>query len=181
MMKNFPNHVALTGLSACLLSCASPQANPPTVPKLDAARYSGVWHEIARLPNPFEKDLVAAKAIYQARPDGTISVRNEGLKDDGTRTSINGTARPPEPGDPGKLLVRFDKFPANLFEGDYWILQIDPSYTRALVGSPDKKFLWLLSKNPTDGRGEFSAEIQTAQKLGYATGELYFNPKRIAK
>lgn len=178
-MINFPYQIAVAALSACALSCAGPQANQPTVRKLDAARYSGEWHEIARLPNPFEKNLVAAKAIYQVRPDGTLSVRNEGLKDDGTPTSITGTARQPEPRDPGKLLVRFDKFPANFFEGDYWILDTDASYTHALVGSPGKKFLWLLSKNPSDGRKEFSAQIQKAHELGYATGQLYFNPKRI--
>jgi apolipoprotein D and lipocalin family protein len=107
-------------------------------------------------------------------------VRNEGLKSDGTRTSITGTARQPDPRKPGKLLVRFDKFPANFFEGDYWILETDPSYTHAVVGSPDRKFLWLLSKNPSDGRQQFSARIQKVHELGYATDELYFNPKRIA-
>ncbi|MES2924419.1 MAG: lipocalin family protein [Verrucomicrobiota bacterium] len=176
----FRHPVALAALSACFLSCSGPQANTPTIRKLDAARYSGVWHEIARLPNPFEKGLTAAKAIYQARPDGTLGVRNEGLKEDGTRTSITGTARQPEQDDPGKLRVRFDPFPANLFEGDYWILETNAAYTRAVVGSPDKKFLWLLSKDPADGRKDFQAQIQGARELGYATGELYFNPKRIA-
>lgn len=106
-------------------------------------------------------------------------MRNEGLKEDGSRTSINGTARQPERDEPGKLLVRFDKFPANLFEGDYWILETNPTYTQAVVGSPSKNYLWLLSKNPGDGREEFSAQIQRARNLGYDTGELYFNPKRI--
>jgi len=179
-MKSFPNPIAVTAICGCFVSCASPQANQLTVRKFDTAKYSGEWHEIARLPNPFQKNLVAAKAIYKANPNGTISVRNEGLKDDGTRTSIAGTARQPEPGDTGKLLVRFDKFPANLFEGDYWILETNSSYTRALVGSPDKRFLWLLSKNPSDGRKEFPAQIQKAHELGYATSGLYFNPKRIA-
>ena len=178
-MKSLQNSVIPTALGVCLLSCAGPGANQPTVRKLDAARYSGEWHEIARLPNSFEKGLVAARATYKAKPDGTLSLRNEGLKDNGTRTLINGTARQPDPGDPGKLLVRFDQFPANLFEGDYWILETNPSHTQAVVGSPGKNFLWLLSKDPADGREEFSAQIQRTEKLGYATGELYFNPKRI--
>ncbi len=179
-MTTFSNHIALAGLSACFLSCASPLAYQPTVRKLDVARYSGEWHEIARLPNTFEKNLVAAKAIYKAKPDGTLSVRNEALKARASRTSITGTARQPDPSEPGKLLVRFDQFPANLFEGDYWILNTNPTCTRALVGSPDKNYLWLLSKNPDDGLKEFSAQVQMAKDLGYATGQLYFNPNRIA-
>lgn len=171
--------MALAALSACFLSCARPHASQPTVRELNAAKFSGVWHEIARLPNTFENNLVAAKAIYRAKSDGTLSVSNEGLKNDGARTSIDGNARQPDPADPGKLLVRFDPFPAILFEGDYWILETNPPYTRAVVGSPDKNFLWLLSKNPADGREEFQGQMQRARELGYATGSLYFNPKRI--
>lgn len=160
-------------------SCAPAKPSPRTVTTLDKHRYAGEWHEIARLPNSFEKDLVAAKATYGVNADGTIAVRNEGLKSNGETTSINGTAKPAGTRDPGKLVVRFDRFPANLFEGDYWILDVNDSYTRALVGSPDKKFLWLLSKNPADNRGEFTAQTRKAADLGYDTANLFFNPKRI--
>jgi apolipoprotein D and lipocalin family protein len=179
IMKNLLHSIALAAFGSCFLSCTQPHKNQPTISQLDVARYSGKWHEIARLPNPFERNLVAATATYQAMPGGAIHVVNEGLKENGTRTSITGTARQAAPDDPGKLLVRFDKFPANLIEGDYWILETNPTYTRALVGSPDQKYLWLLSKNPADGPKEFSVLVQQAQQLGYATHQLYYNPQRI--
>jgi apolipoprotein D and lipocalin family protein len=169
--------IALLLLALIYNSCSPQAPAPPTVSKLDIKRYAGVWHEIARLPNSFEKNLVAAKATYGINPDGTLSVRNDGLKEGGETTSIVGTAKPA--GDPGKLLVRFDRFPANLFAGDYWILDVNDDYTRALVGSPDRKFLWLLSKNPGDGRRDFNSGISKAASLGYDTGKLYFNPERI--
>lgn len=178
-MIHFTAPVFIAALSVSLISCATRPTDQPTVPKLDAARYSGEWHEIARLPNSFEKNLVAAKAVYKAKSDGGIHVHNVGLEENGARTSIHGTARQVDSTEPGKLKVRFDPFPANLFEGDYWILDINHSYTRALVGSPNRKYLWLLSKNPKDGRQEFSAQIQRAQELGYDTRSLLFNPKRI--
>lgn len=31
-------------------------------------------------------------------------------------------------------------------EGDYWVLAIDPEYSVALVGTPDRKHLWLLAR-----------------------------------
>ncbi len=161
------------------VSCASNKQYPPTVSNLDEKRYAGEWHEIARLPNTFEQGLVAAKATYGVNPDGTLSVRNDGIKKDGEKTSIEGTAKPANDSDPGKLLVRFDRFPANLFAGDYWILEVNSGYTRALVGSPDKKFLWLLSKNPGDSRQDFTQQISKAKELGFDTGKLYFNPKRV--
>lgn len=162
-------------------SCAPEPLDPPTVSTLDKSRYAGEWHEIARLPNPFEKNLVAAKATYAVNPDGTLSVRNDGLKKNGTRTSITGTAKPADPAEPGKLLVRFDDFPANLFAGDYWILDVNNTYTRALVGSPDRKFLWFLSKNPKDNKAEFRDFFIDATALGYSTGQMIYNPKRITE
>lgn len=161
-------------------SCSPQAPAPQTVSKLDKDRYAGEWHEIARLPNTFEKGLVAATATYGVNRDGTISVRNDGLKEGGETTSIEGTAKPVKDGEPGKLEVRFDRFPANLFAGDYWILDVDSGYRRALVGSPDRKFLWLLSKNPSAKRSDFDRQIEKAEELGYDTSELFFNPKRIS-
>ena len=178
-MKPFLFCIPLLLAALAIVSCATKKPVPSTVSSLDTKRYAGEWHEIARLPNTFERDLVAAKANYGLNPDGTISVQNEGLKMDGEKTSIKGTAKPANDSDPGKLLVRFDRFPANLFAGDYWILDVNSGYTRALVGSPDMKFLWLLSKNPGDGSQDFTQQISKAKELGYDTGELYFNPKRI--
>ena len=60
----------------------------------------------------------------------------------------------------------FDVF----FAGDYWILKIDYDYKVVLVGTPSRKYLWILSR---------SAEIQPevyaeyAKKLGFNTVNLY--------
>ncbi len=178
-MKLLVPGITLLILILVYSSCSPNATDPSTISKFDKSRYAGEWHEIARLPNQFEKHLVAAKATYGLNPDGTISVRNDGLKMNGETTSIQGTAKPAESGDPGKLLVRFDRFPANLFAGDYWVLDVDDGYTRALVGSPEKQFLWLLSKNPEDDRGDFAPMISKAASLGYPTEKLFFNPKRI--
>ena len=162
-----------------LSSCASKRNLPTTVSKLNATRYAGEWHEIARLPNTFERDLVAAKATYSVNPDGSLKVVNQGIKDNGKGTSIEGTARFVKIQEPGKLKVRFNRFPANLFEGDYWILDLNPQYTRALIGSPNRKFLWLLSKNPNDEKKDFEDFIKKANQVGFKTELLYSNPKRI--
>ena len=76
--------------------------------------YAGEWHEIARLPNTFERGLVAARATYSINPDGSLKVVNEGLKENGKITSIEGSARFTNPQEPGRLKVRFNRFPASL-------------------------------------------------------------------
>lgn len=164
------------GLAALVSSCS--QNDPPlaTVTDLDLGRYSGTWHEIARLPNRFEKNVVAATARYDLKKTGDLTVRNDGLKADGTRTSIEGRATPVGP---GKLKVRFNRFPANLFAGNYWVLWVDPSYQKAVVGDPGRKFLWLLSKDPASQTEDFAKPVEQAKASGFETERLFENPKRL--
>ena len=161
-----------------LVSCQS-GVPPKTVSNFQPARYVGEWHEIARLPNPFEKGLVAAKATYGLNQDGSLSVKNEGLKNDGRQTSITGRATPMGDISEGKLKVRFDKFPVSLFAGDYWILDLNSSYTRAIVGSPNRKTLWLLSKNPKDTPGDFTEAMNQVAAQGFDFSPLIKNPRRL--
>ena len=105
-----------------LASCSKSLPPIQTVQNFDLNRYDGEWHELARLPNRFERDLIAAKATYGVGLEGPVRILNEGLKSNGEPTRITGSAK--LVGD-GKLEVRFDPFPANLFPGDYWVLWID--------------------------------------------------------
>jgi apolipoprotein D and lipocalin family protein len=160
-----------------LSSCTKPLPPIQTVQNFDLNRYDGEWHEVARLPNRFEKNLVAAKATYGVGLEGPVRILNEGLKTNGEMTRITGSAK--LVGE-GKLEVRFDPFPANLFSGDYWILWINERYTRAIVGSPDRKFLWLLSKDPGDLLSDFTEPLQMIKAQGFETEKLFENPKRLA-
>ena len=34
------------------------------------------------------------------------------------------------------------------FYGDYWILDLGPNYEYAVVGAPNRDYLWILSRTP---------------------------------
>jgi apolipoprotein D and lipocalin family protein len=78
-MSSSPFH-ALRWLCSCLAACLglslAPQvasAQPlPTVPHVDLARYAGSWHEIARLPNWFQRSCERSRAEYISCGDGSI-------------------------------------------------------------------------------------------------------------
>lgn len=165
----------LAALAALVASCSS---NPPlqTVRDFNLNRYDGEWHEVARLPNRFEKGLVAAKATYGVGLHGPVSVKNEGLKEDGTLTRISGSAS--VVGE-GKLKVRFAPFPANLFAGDYWVLWVNKAYTKAIVGSPDRQFLWLLAKSPLILADDFTEPLELMKAQGFEIEKIIENPKRL--
>lgn len=115
-----------------------------TVEKVDIAKYTGVWYEIARLPNRFEKGLECVTATYSLKKNGKIKVLNKGysIKNKGEFKTAEGTAWIPDPEYPGRLKVRFF-WP---FSGDYYIIALDQDYKYALVGDPSRKYLWVLSR-----------------------------------
>ncbi len=144
------------------------------VAPVDFKRYAGLWHEQARLPNRFQKQCTGAvTAEYTPLDDGTLGVRNRCILADGRVDESIGAARavtvPDQPG-AGRLEVRFA--PAWLswlpaVWGDYWILRLDRDYQVALVGTPNREYLWVLSRAPLLDQAALAAELDYARSLGF--------------
>lgn len=169
--------IAAVCLPLLLAACASaPTKPPPTAPRVDLAKYAGTWHEIARLPMPFQKAGDAATAIYTAKPDGNVGVHNIATRPDGTKREIRGTATVLNPGVNTKLAVRFDTWFGPLIpvpeEGNYWILHVSPDYQEALVGTPDRQYLWILARKKSLSAAAEAALVAKARDLGFKTESL---------
>lgn len=140
MFRAFPS--ALAALLLC--SCVSTPVHPPTtVPAVDLGRYAGEWYEIESFANWFQRGCEGSRAVYTPLPDGTIKVVNT-CDRRGKSASVEGIARVVPGSNNSKLKVRF----FGPFEGDYWILDLDPNYRWAAVGSPNRRYLWILSRTP---------------------------------
>ncbi len=144
------------------------------VAPVDIKRYAGMWHEQARLPNRFQKQCAGpVTAQYTPLADGSIEVRNRCILADGNFEESVGTARSvPVAGLPGagRLEVRFAPswlswLPA--VWGDYWILKLDRDYQVALVGTPNREYLWVLSRAPVLETATLEAELDYARTLGF--------------
>lgn len=161
-----------------LASCGTaPLENPPaTAAAVDLTRYAGTWHEIARLPMPFQRPGDSATATYGANADGTLSVHNVATAPNGETSEIRGTATVLDPGQNSKLLVKFNAWFATFIpkpeHGNYWILHVDERYQRALVGTPDRRYLWILARTPTIPQADEEALIAKAHDLGYDVSKL---------
>ena len=172
--------VRLTVLALCLTvtACAGVEHKDtlPTVASVDLARYAGTWYEIARLPMWFQRHCVDSKAMYTSRPDGSIGVHNECLTDSGGVNQAEGVATVIDPKTNARLTVVFDNFFARLFgssrDGNYWILALDPAYRTAMVGTPDRRFLWILSRAPQLEEATYRRLVEQAKRLGFSTTNL---------
>jgi apolipoprotein D and lipocalin family protein len=166
-----------------LSSCAT-RSMPPVEPRVDLERYQGVWHEAARLPMTFQKGCQQSTAEYRLKSDGKVAVTNRCLRD-GRTEEVKGTASVLDPPAGAKLEVRFDTwfgpFIPRSAEGNYWILDVSPGYTHALVGTPNRKNLWILARRlPLEPRA-FSELVEKARRLGYPVEKLIVDPSQTGE
>jgi lipocalin len=162
--------IALAGLMLALWSCNNQFKPLATVQEVDLERYSGTWYEIARFPHSFEKGLKCVSATYSIMDHGKVRVVNRGrhIDDPAEASEAVGTAWQPDADEPGKLKVRFF-WP---FAGKYWILYLDEAYQHVLVGSPNRKYLWILSRHK-------SMEQDTYQQLVDKAGAMEFDTSKL--
>lgn len=111
----------------------------------NVVRYLGTWYEIARYPVGFQRGCTATTATYEKVDAETISVLNQCHLNtpDGKLIKIEGTAQVTGP---GQLTVRFSSVP--FLRGPYWVLWVDRTYQAAVVGVPNGRAGWILSRRP---------------------------------
>jgi apolipoprotein D and lipocalin family protein len=122
-----------------------------TVPSVDLARYTGLWFEVARIPNRFQKQCARESlALYSLRTDGRLKVVNQCRRKNGQVDQARGVARVIDSNSRARLKVSLVSFLGlRPFWGDYWILGLDDNYRWAVVGSPDRRYGWILARTPT--------------------------------
>ena len=171
----------LVCLGAALLlgGCANSSNDslaPNTVSSVDLKRYQGTWYELARLPMFFQRNCAQSEAHYSLKPDGNVAVLNRCRTAEGKWEEAKGTATPQVEGKTDKLWVEFDNWVSTLLpgvtKGDYWVLYLGDNYSTALVGNPDRKYLWLLSRKPHVDQQTRDELLSKAQQQGYDTTRL---------
>ncbi len=163
-------------LLAMLPACGqAPKKNalPPlqTVSGIDLKRYAGIWYEIASYPNSFQRGCVATTATYAALLNGKIRVVNQCRKErlDGDIVTAEGKAWVVDPATNAKLKISFFR----PFSGDYWIIELGENYDYAVIGHPDRKYLWILSRTRQMDEFLHKGILQRLQKTHhYDTGRL---------
>ena len=160
-------------LSACASQPVYRRAEAPlaAVPTVDPDRYLGRWFEIARYPNSFQKECEAVTATYSRRDDGLIKVVNAcGAIEGSLGREAVGRAKIVDLQSNAKLKVSF----FGPFWGDYWIIDLKDDYSRAIVGEPSGRYLWVLARDPAISEAERADIITTLGGLGYPAEPLHF-------
>jgi apolipoprotein D and lipocalin family protein len=142
---------------------------PSVVSSVDVERYMGLWYAVASIPTTFERACAqGTTAEYHLLANGQIEVTNTCYRQDGSMFSAVGRAWVPNASEPTKLKVSFVRFLGRwFFPGDYWILDLDPDYLYAVVGHPQRKYGWILSRSATLPEETLEGIFERLEAKGY--------------
>lgn len=140
------------------------------VSNVDVKRYMGVWYEIASLPVSQQKGCFCTKAEYSLLADGNLKVVNSCRKGSaaGGIDRVEGKAFTVPGSNNAKLKVQFF-WP---FRGDYWILELDENYSYAVVGTPSRRYCWILSRTPTMPPATLTMLVERLRTKGFDVSRL---------
>jgi apolipoprotein D and lipocalin family protein len=161
-----------------LSACASNPSIPP-VGEVDLPRYMGDWYVIAHIPSFRERDAYDAVESYRLGEDGrvrtTFSFR-KGAFDaplqtmEPVGTVVSGTNNAVW----GMQFV----WP---IKAEFVIVDLDPRYSRTIVGRSKRDYVWLMARTPQLPGPELDAAIARIRELGYDTSKLRMVPQSGAR
>ncbi len=157
------------------------QAQPlQTIERLDVPRYMGVWYEIAKFPNWFQRKCVGdTRAEYSVQAPGRLRVLNRCRLIDGQFDEALGEARQVGGEASARLQVRFA--PAWLswlpvVWGDYWVIDLEEDYQVVAVSEPKREYLWVLSRQPQVDPQRYARLLERLKARGLDVNRLEMTP-----
>lgn len=167
MKKQIIAGTALAGLGIAALAIATRNKPLKTVGHVDLEKYLGTWYEIAKFPQNFEKGCTHVTAEYSLGDDGKLSVVNSCIKD-GLPKIAEGVISIDDKESNARLDVRF-QWP---FSGKYWIIALAPDYSYAVVGHPNRRYLWILCRKPVLDSMTYNHLVLVAAGRGFDIRKL---------
>ncbi len=141
------------------------------VPKLDLNRFATGWYEVARLPNKPQKKCVsdAFQMVALGNKPGRFQLVQSCLLKDGETNTRSVAGKMDKLGD-GKL--KLSTLPLFLLPTKLWVMATGPDFEWALVGSPNHKLLWVLSRKAKMDAAVLQQVEAVAEAQGFKTGKL---------
>jgi apolipoprotein D and lipocalin family protein len=152
------------------ISCTTTKPDIKDDPVIDYKLYQGKWYEIARLPNPVEEGLTCITMTYEYQNEGVMTVTNRGRNksDPDDVKTLSGRAWIPDAREPQKIKIQFI-WPVT---ADYLLIHIDEEKGYAVLGSPMRHQLWILSRLPVIIEEDLADLVKIAEKNQYKTEAL---------
>ena len=144
-----------------LISTLLLSKSPTPVPYVDIKKFSGLWYEVARTYNSYQKNCVASSVEYALQEDNTYKVFNRCFENviGGDLIEYKGSAESVD----GRSMSKLDMTYFFIFSKEYRVIHLEKDYSAAVVADKEMDQVWIMSKKPTLQKQKFN---QILAKLG---------------
>ncbi|WP_235972772.1 lipocalin family protein [Pedobacter ghigonis] len=151
-----------------LLGYSPVEKNTP-VAKLDLKKYAGTWYSLYSIPTIFDRGSRETTTKYTLNKTGYYDVVTTYKKPGDEKIySRNSKMFPSAEGDNGELQAQFI-WPIKV---DYWIIELASDYSYVVVGHPDHKFLFIMSRNEVMPKKTHDEIVARCKAKGYDVDKL---------
>lgn len=172
--KSTPTLLALMIGVALLAGVGSAQAGAPEPRKaVEVARFLGRWYEFAHTPNARERACVAGSMEFSQTGPNRYALQQTCRKAGGGVQSVRAGAQFTDDRQHAKLDVLFF---GGLIRSHYWVLDHDPDYRWAVVGTSGGRYVWILTREPHPPADQAQAAKSAARALGFDPAALTYPP-----
>lgn len=141
--------------------------------RVDLDRFMGKWYVIGSVPTVFDRKPYNAVEFYERAERGIkITYQFNSDKSDGQLRTIHSQAMVDNPG----INTDWEVTYAWPIKGDYKIIHLEPDYSVAVVGHPNRKNVWILARQPSISAPLYSDLILQLQQLGFNVGLIRLVP-----
>lgn len=144
------------------------------VPHVDLQKFSGLWFEIARTYNDYEKNCVAATVEYTLTKNKQYEVTNRCFDRviGGDLIVYKGSAKALLANNLSKLKMTYFW----VFSREYYVVYLDEGYSHAVIVDPDMQQVWIMSRTPTLSKPKLD-RVLTLLTNAMDTKRLIFTPQ----
>jgi apolipoprotein D and lipocalin family protein len=140
-----------------------------TVDRVDVKRFSGTWYSLYSIPTMFDKGSRETTTHYTLNKDGYYDVVTTCIKNEqGEIRTIKSKIFQVEGTNNAQMKAQF-VWP---FKIDYWVIDLAPDYSWAVVGHPDHKFLFIMSRKPEIDQKLHEEIVAKCKAMGYPVEKL---------
>lgn len=151
-----------------VLNNISVEKNVP-VSKVEMKKYAGTWYSLYSIPTIFDKGSRETTTKYTLNKDGYFDVVTTYKKSNDEKIySRDSKIFPPEEGNNGDFRAQFI-WPIKV---DYWIIELAEDYSYVVVGHPDRKFLFIMSRNKKISEKTHDEIVARCKAKGYDVSKL---------
>lgn len=156
---------AIVVCMSLLNGCASSKAPLPMAKDVDLDRFMGRWYVVGYTPILVDKE--AHNAIEHYRLDDENKIQTTYQFRDG---SFDGELKTHTP--VGWVYDEANNAEWRMqfiwpFRSDYIILHVDDAYGRTIIAHPNRKYAWIMQREPQISEADYEAMLQKLEAVGY--------------